>query len=54
MDQAVEDLEHGLDSILIDSMDTPVLDASLGEAEAVPSSVSSGFLCLISTLSDTS
>ena len=37
------DFEQGLDSILTDSLETPELDASLDEPDAVPSSVSSGF-----------
>ena len=43
MDQAVEDFEHCLDSIPTYSMNTPELDASLQEAEAIPSSVFWGF-----------
>ena len=54
LDQAVEDFGHGLDSILMDSIDTPELEASYNEAEAVTSLVSSVFLYLVSTLSDTS
>ena len=46
LDQEVEGFEHGLDSILTDSPDTPELDASFDDADAVPSSVSSGFLHL--------
>ena len=48
------DFEQGLDSILTDSLETPKLDASLDEPDAIPCSVSSGFLCSVSTLSDTS
>ena len=44
LDQAVADFEKGLDSILTDSLETPELEASLDEPDAVPSSVSSGFL----------
>ena len=44
LDQAVEDFVHGLDSILIDSSDTPEWDASFHEAVAMLSSVSLGFL----------
>ena len=53
MNQAVEDFEHGLDSILTDSVSTPELDEFLDENDAIPSSVSSGSLHLISTVSDT-
>ena len=52
LDQAVADLERGLDSILNDSLETPGLDASLDEPDAITSSVSCWFLCFISTLSD--
>ena len=48
------DFEQGLDSILTNSLETPELDAFLDEPDAIPSSVSSGFLCLVSTLSDNS
>ena len=51
-DQAVADFEHGLDSILTDSLKTPELDTSLDEPDVITSSVSSGFLCSVSTLSD--
>ena len=54
LDQAMAYYEQGLDSILTNSLETPELDASLGESDAIPSSVSSGFLCLVSTLSDNS
>ena len=54
LDQAVTDFEQGLDSILTDSLETPELDTSLEEPDAITSSVSSGFLCLVSTLSDNS
>ena len=54
LDQAVADFEQGLDSILTDSLETPELDTSLEEPDAITSSVSSGFLCLVSTLSDNS
>ena len=47
-------LDHGLDSILTNSIDTPELDVSFDGADATPSSVSSGFLCLVCTVSDTS
>ena len=53
--QAVADFKQGLDSILTDSLETPVLDTSLEEPDAVTSSsVYSGFLCWVSTLSDNS
>ena len=54
LDQAIKDFEHGLDSILTDSVDTPELDASFDEADVMPSSVSLQFLCFISTHSDNS
>ena len=55
LDQAVADFKQGLDSILTDSLETPELDTSLDEHDAVTSSsVSSGFLCLVITLSDNS
>ena len=54
LDQAMADFEQGLDSILTDSLETPELDASLDEPDAIPSSVCSGLLCLVSTLSDNS
>ena len=54
LDQVMADFEQGLYSILTDSLETPELDASLDEPDAFPSSVSSGFLCLVSTLSDNS
>ena len=53
-DEAVADFEQGLDSILTNSLETPELDASLDEPDAVPSSVSSGFLHSVSTLSGNS
>ena len=54
MDQAIADFEQGLDSILTDSLETLELDTSLDETDAGTSSVSSGFLHLVSTLSDNS
>ena len=54
LDQAVADFEQGLDSILTDSLETPELDTSLEEPDAITSSVSSGFLYSVSTLSDNS
>ena len=53
-DQAVADFKQGLDSILTDSLRTLELDTSLEEPVAITSSVSSGFLHLVSTLSDNS
>ena len=52
--QALANFEQGLDSILTDSIKTPELETSLDEPDAITSSVSSGFLCLVSTISDTS
>ena len=40
LDQAVADFKQGLDSILTDSLETPDLDTSLQESNAVTSSVS--------------
>ena len=54
MDQAVADFEFGLNSILIDSIETPQLDTSFDEPDMITSSVSSGFLHLVSTISDNS
>ena len=54
LDLAVEDFEHDLDFILTDSVYTSNLDASLDEADVISSSVSSGFLCSVNTVSDTS
>ena len=54
LDQAVADFEQGLDSILTDSLETMELDTSLEEPDAITSSVSSGFLHSVSTLSDNS
>ena len=52
MDQAVADFEQGLDSILTNSIETLELDTSLDEPDASTSSVSSGFLLLVSALPD--
>ena len=54
LDQAVADFEQGLDSILTNSLETPKLDTSLDWPDAITSLVSSGFLHLVSTLSDNS
>ena len=51
LDQAVEDMEHILDSILVNSVDILELEASF---DAMPSSVSSGFLWLVFSHSDNS
>ena len=48
LDQAVAEFEQGLDSILSDSLETLDLDTSLDEHDVITSSVSSGFLCLVS------
>ena len=53
LDQAVADFKQGMDSILTDSLETLELDTSLEEPDAITSSsVSSGFLHSVSTLSD--
>ena len=54
LDQAVAYFEQGLDSNLTESLKTPELDTSLDEPDVITSSVSSGFLCSVSTLSDNS
>ena len=54
LDQAVADLEHGIDSILTDMIKTPELDTSLDQPDAVTSSVSCEFLHSVSTISETS
>ena len=54
LDQAMADFEQCLDSILTNSLEIPEMDASLDEPDTITSSVSSGFLCLVSTLSDNS
>ena len=54
LDQAIVDFEQGLDSILTDSLKTLELDTSFDEPDVITSSVSSGFLHLVSTLSDNS
>ena len=54
LDQTMADFEKGLDSILTDSLETPELDTSLHMPDAITSSVSSGLLCLVSTLSENS
>ena len=52
MNKEVKDFEHGLDSALMNSVDTPELEVSSVEADAIPISVSSAFLCLVNTHSD--
>ena len=54
LDQAMADFEQGLDSILTNSLETPELDASLDEPDAISSSFSSGILHSVNTLSDNS
>ena len=54
LDQVVADFEKGLDSILNDSISALELGTSLDEPAAITSSVSSWFLHLASTISDTS
>ena len=54
LDQAVADFEQGFDSILTNSIETLGLDTSLDEPDAITSSVSCRFLCLVSTISDNS
>ena len=54
LDKAVATFEQGLDSILTDSIETPKLDTSLDEPDVINSSVSSGFPCLVNSVSDTS
>ena len=54
LDQAVDDFEQGLYSILTDSIKTQELDASFEKPDGVLSSVSSEILCLVSTISNTS
>ena len=51
LDQAIKDFELGLDSLLTDSVKTLEVDSSFGEADVMPSSVSSEFLCLVSSIS---
>ena len=49
LDQAFPDFEQGLDSILTTSLKRPELDTSLDEPDVITSSVSSGFICSVST-----
>ena len=43
-DYAVHEFEHGLYSILTDSVETPKVDAFVDEHNAIATSVSSGFV----------
>ena len=52
LDLAVKDFQHVLDFILTDSINTPTLDASFDEVNAMPLAVCSGCLCLVSTISN--
>ena len=53
LDQVVADFKQGLDSILTNSLKTLELDTFLDEPDSITSSsVSSGFLHLVCTLSD--
>ena len=54
LDQAVADFEQDLDSTFTDSIKRPELDTFLDKPDAIPSSVSSGFLHLVSTIFHTS
>ena len=54
LDQALVDFEQGLVSVLTDSIETPQLDTSLDEPDAITSSVSSRFSHSVSTISDNS
>ena len=49
LDQAFEEVDHGLDSILMETVGIPELYVSFDEPDTMLSSVSSGFLCLVST-----
>ena len=54
LDQAIADFEQSLNSIFTNSLRTLELDTSLDEPDVITSSVSSGFLYLVGTLSDNS
>ena len=54
LDQAVTEFEQSLDSIFTASVKTPELDASFEQPNGVASSASSGFLCSVNTISNTS
>ena len=46
--QAVKEFEHGLNSILMDSVETQEINSFTDEPDAIISSISSGFLYLVS------
>ena len=52
--QAMADFEHGLDFIITDSIKSSELDAFFDESDTIPTSVSSRFLCSVSTIFDNS
>ena len=54
LNQTVADFDLGLDSILTDSFEILALYACFDESEVISSSISSGFLHLVSTVSDSS
>ena len=54
LDQAMTDFQQGIGSFLTDSLETPGLDTFLDKPDAIPSSVSFGFLHSVSILSDNS
>ena len=51
LEQAVEEIEHGLDSTCTESTEISELDVSFDEPAVIAFSVSLGFLLLISILS---
>ena len=55
LDQAAEDFEHGLDSILTDSISKKSeVDGSFIEVDTMSSSVSTGFIFMFGTISEIS
>ena len=48
----LEKFDHGLVSIFTESVKTPKLNASCDDPDTIASSVSSWFLCLVSTIYD--
>ena len=54
LNQAVADIEHGLNSILTGSIETLELEVSFDESAIRTSSISLGFLCLVCTISNNS
>ena len=48
LDQTIHDFEHGLDSIIMNSVDTLEVGASFDVSDAIISLVSSGFLYSLS------